>query len=145
MTPGLLETRPGGHWAGSLPEVKDGAFYKFWVQGTGTSGPKRDPYARDLEDAWPNPKYIVPSIVIRDARVRAANGHPEDAARNLNVVRAEAVRLGLVSQQLEARLVEAEIEKMSNKRARAHFSELEKEATAKGFLLIARKAEAATE
>jgi hypothetical protein len=46
--------------------------------------------------------------------VRAANGHPEDAARNRNVVRAEAGRLGLVSQRLEARLAEAEIEKMSN-------------------------------
>jgi 1,4-alpha-glucan branching enzyme len=57
--PWLLQTRPGGHWAGFLPEVKDGTFYKFWVQGTGTSGPKRDPYARDLEDAWPNPKCIV--------------------------------------------------------------------------------------
>jgi hypothetical protein len=62
-------------------------------------------------------------------------------------VRAEAVRLGLGSQQLEARLAEAEVEKMSNKPAieRAHLSELEKEATAKGFLLIARKANAATE
>jgi hypothetical protein len=110
----LLETRPGGHWAGFLPEVKDGAFHKFWVQGTGTSGPKRDPDAHDLEDAWPNPKCIVRSIVIRDARVRAANGHPEDAARNRNIVRAEAGRLGLVSQRLEARLAEAEIEKMSN-------------------------------
>jgi eukaryotic-like serine/threonine-protein kinase len=86
-------------------------------------------------------------IVIRDARVRAANGHPEDAARNLKAVRAEALRLGFVSQQLEARFVEAEIEKKSNKAAiaRAHLSELEKEATVRGFLLIARKAHAAAE
>jgi 1,4-alpha-glucan branching enzyme len=57
--PCLLQARPGGHGAGFLPEVNDGTFYKFWVQGTGTSGRKRDPYARDLEDAWPNPKCIV--------------------------------------------------------------------------------------
>jgi hypothetical protein len=84
-------------------------------------------------------------IVIRDARVRAASGHPDDAARNLKAVRAEAVRLGFVSQQLEARLAEAEIEKKSNKTAiaRAHLVELEKEAATKGFLLIARKAHAA--
>ena len=124
--PGLLETRPGGHWPGFLPEVKDGAFYKFWFRGTGTSGPKRDPYARDLEDAWPNPKCVVRSIVIRDARVRAANGRPEDAARNRNVVHAEAVRSGFVSQQLEARLAEAEIEKMSNKPARRTSQSLKK-------------------
>jgi hypothetical protein len=24
---------PSGHWAGFLPEVNDGTFYKFWVQG----------------------------------------------------------------------------------------------------------------
>jgi hypothetical protein len=58
--------------------------------------------------------------------VRAANGHPEDAARNRNVVRAEAVRSGFVSQQLEARLAEAEIEKMSNKPARRTSRSLKK-------------------
>jgi 1,4-alpha-glucan branching enzyme len=57
--PWLLLTRPGGYWAGFLPDVKDGDVYKFWVQGTGTSGPKRDPYARELDDTWPNPKCIV--------------------------------------------------------------------------------------
>ena len=40
--------------------------YKFWVDGKGSSGPKRDPYARELEDAWPNPKCIV----------RASNTYP---------------------------------------------------------------------
>jgi hypothetical protein len=86
-------------------------------------------------------------ILIRAAKVRAANGHPEEAARNLQAVRAEAARLGFVSQMLEARLTEAEIEMKSNKGAiaRAHLSALEKEATAKSFLLIARKAHAATE
>jgi 1,4-alpha-glucan branching enzyme len=31
--PWLLQTRPGGHGAGFLPEVNDGTLYKFWVQG----------------------------------------------------------------------------------------------------------------
>ena len=30
--PWLLQTRPGGHGAGFLPELNDGSFYKFWVQ-----------------------------------------------------------------------------------------------------------------
>jgi hypothetical protein len=72
-------------------------------------------------------------ILIRATKVRAANGHPEEAARNLKAARAEAARLGFVSQMLEARLTEAEIEMKSNKDAiaRAHLSAVEKEATAK--------------
>jgi len=62
----LLESRPNGHWTGFLPQVKDGAMYKFWIDGKGTSGPKRDPYARELEPIWPNPACIV----------RAANTYP---------------------------------------------------------------------
>jgi tetratricopeptide (TPR) repeat protein len=86
-------------------------------------------------------------ILIRDARVRAANGHPEEAARNLKAVSVEAARLGFISQMLEARLAKAEIEMKANKGAtdRAHLSALEKQASANGFLLIARKAHAATE
>ena len=64
--PWLLQTRGNGHWAGFLPGVTDGTMYKFWVDGKGSSGPKRDPYARELEDAWPNPKCIV----------RASNTYP---------------------------------------------------------------------
>lgn len=62
----LLESRPNGHWTGFLPQVKDGTLYKFWIEGQGTSGPKRDPYARELEATWPDPACVV----------RAANTYP---------------------------------------------------------------------
>ena len=65
--PWLLQSRTGGHWAGFLSDLHDGDMYKFWVEGEGSSGPKRDPYARDLEhNKWPNPACIV----------RAANTFP---------------------------------------------------------------------
>ena len=33
----------GGHWAGFVPGLKDGDRYLFFVEGTGSSGFKRDP------------------------------------------------------------------------------------------------------
>lgn len=62
----LLQGGGGAHWTGFLPGVRDGALYKFWVRGKGSAGPKRDPYARELENTWPNPACIV----------RAANTYP---------------------------------------------------------------------
>jgi len=56
--PWLLQNS-GGYWAGFLANVNDGTLYKFWVDGEGSSGPKRDPYARELEQTWPNPACIV--------------------------------------------------------------------------------------
>ena len=41
---------PGtGHWAGFFPGVSDGARYRYWVEGPGGKGLKRDPWARELE------------------------------------------------------------------------------------------------
>lgn len=62
----LLHARPGGHWTGFLREMKDGTPYQFWVEGPGGGGPKRDPYARELEHKWPLPKCII----------RSANTYP---------------------------------------------------------------------
>ncbi|SDY48002.1 1,4-alpha-glucan branching enzyme [Modestobacter sp. DSM 44400] len=44
----LLEDRASHHWTGFFPGVTDGTGYRFWVMGEG-SGPKRDPWARELE------------------------------------------------------------------------------------------------
>lgn len=38
-----------GHWVGFLPGARDGDKYRFYVEGNGYEGPKRDPYARELE------------------------------------------------------------------------------------------------
>src|SRR3978361_1507522 len=39
----------GGVWTGFFPGVRAGAKYRFHVDGTGGSGLKRDPHARELE------------------------------------------------------------------------------------------------
>ena len=37
-----------GYWTGFLPGAGDGDLYHFWVVGAGSSGYKRDPYAREM-------------------------------------------------------------------------------------------------
>jgi 1,4-alpha-glucan branching enzyme len=45
----LLMRRDGaGYWSGFLAGVSDGDEYRFHVIGEGSSGPKRDPYAREM-------------------------------------------------------------------------------------------------
>jgi 1,4-alpha-glucan branching enzyme len=43
-----------GHWRGFLPGVQDRDRYKFFVAGAGGSGPKRDPFARELATPFPS-------------------------------------------------------------------------------------------
>ncbi len=45
----LLVKDAGGVWSGFVPDVRAGAYYRFYVVGTGGEGFKRDPYARELE------------------------------------------------------------------------------------------------
>ncbi|MBX3346947.1 MAG: alpha amylase C-terminal domain-containing protein [Nitrospira sp.] len=49
----LLTRDRQGHWRGFLPGVKDRQRYMFYVIGEGSEGPKRDPYARELESPFP--------------------------------------------------------------------------------------------
>src|SRR5512135_1229167 len=44
----LLTRDDEGHWRGFVPGVHDRERYLFYVQGEGSEGPKRDPYAREL-------------------------------------------------------------------------------------------------
>ncbi|MBZ5600386.1 MAG: protein kinase [Acidobacteriia bacterium] len=81
-------------------------------------------------------------VQVAAARVRMASGHPGDlrnAATALNGVLAEAKKIGLADPQMQARLTLATIEKKSGK-GTAQLEALEKDATARGFGLIARKA-----
>ncbi len=92
----------------------------------------------------PDPGDEVLSGITR-ARILAASGKPSDVTRaikNLKAIVAETAGSG----QLEARLALGEIELRSENPAagRATLQALEKDATAKGFLLIARKAAALT-
>lgn len=49
----LLTRNAAGHWRGFVPGVRDRDRYMFYVIGTGSEGPKRDPYARELETPFP--------------------------------------------------------------------------------------------
>jgi 1,4-alpha-glucan branching enzyme len=45
----LLQKDGRGYWTGFQAGARDGDRYRFWVQGAGSSGYKRDPYARELD------------------------------------------------------------------------------------------------
>ncbi|HEX6363138.1 MAG TPA: alpha-amylase family glycosyl hydrolase, partial [Albitalea sp.] len=43
-----------GHWRGFIPGVRDRDRYLFHVVGEGSEGPKRDPFARELQTPFPS-------------------------------------------------------------------------------------------
>ena len=49
----LLNRGDAGHWVGFVPGVRDRERYLFYVVGEGGEGPKRDPYARELQTPFP--------------------------------------------------------------------------------------------
>lgn len=50
----LLNRQADGHWVGFLPGVRDRDRYMFYVVGDGSAGPKRDPFARELQTPFPS-------------------------------------------------------------------------------------------
>lgn len=60
----LMAKDANGYWTGFVPGAGDGDLYHFWVVGVGSSGYKRDPYAREMATDKPFPKC---SCVIRAA------------------------------------------------------------------------------
>ena len=88
------------------------------------------------------------SVAIAFTRVHAATQAPAaigDASKSLETVRLEAARYGFATLGLEARLAlgEIEVHTGSVSAGRARLSALEREARARGFGFIARKAAAA--
>ena len=59
----LLVKDQHGYWAGFVPGVGDGTQYRYHVVGTGSSGAKRDPYARELTS---NPPFPSSNCIVRD-------------------------------------------------------------------------------
>lgn len=57
----LMKRDDDGCWSGFVPDAQDGDPYLFYVVGTGTSGYKRDPYARELtvDPAFPNCNCVI--------------------------------------------------------------------------------------
>ena len=50
----LLNRGERGHWLGFVPGVRDRQRYMFYVVGEDREGPKRDPYARELQTPFPS-------------------------------------------------------------------------------------------
>ncbi|MEO5741294.1 MAG: 1,4-alpha-glucan branching protein, partial [Vicinamibacterales bacterium] len=50
----LLTRDDNGHWRGFIPGARDRQRYMFHVVGDGSEGPKRDPYARELQAPFPS-------------------------------------------------------------------------------------------
>jgi tetratricopeptide (TPR) repeat protein/TolB-like protein len=100
--------------------------------------------AEDLS-AKSDDKIVTSAIAVTRGRILTASGDSAGARKKLEGVLAAAARSGLMQWQLEARLAIGELEMKSGKvtAGRARLTGLEKEATAKSYLLIARKAKAA--
>lgn len=81
-------------------------------------------------------------VEITAARIRARRGSSSEAVKSLESSLAQAKRIGAVGLEFKARLSlsQIEMESGSSDAGRARLRELEKEATSKGFRLIARKA-----
>jgi eukaryotic-like serine/threonine-protein kinase len=87
-------------------------------------------------------QIVVASV---EAEVEVASGKATEAANSLRQIVSDARRTGLVPQELETRLALGEAVNKSGNHdvARALFLSLERDAKAKGFQFIARKAAAA--
>jgi 1,4-alpha-glucan branching enzyme len=55
----LVLDASAGRWTGYFAGVSAGAHYRFYVVGAGSSGFKRDPWARELADSYPDSDCIV--------------------------------------------------------------------------------------
>jgi TolB-like protein/Tfp pilus assembly protein PilF len=90
-------------------------------------------------------RLLAVGVAITAGRIHAANGKAGEASRSLQGALAEAARLDCGRCLLDARLALGETEMKQGKKAAAqeHLATLEKDAKAKGFQLIARKADAA--
>jgi TolB-like protein/Tfp pilus assembly protein PilF len=90
-------------------------------------------------------RLMALDVAITAGRIHAANGKGDEASRSLAGALAEASKLDCGRCLLEARLALGEMEMKQGKKAaaRERLGALEKDAQAKGFLLIARKANAA--
>jgi tetratricopeptide (TPR) repeat protein len=86
----------------------------------------------------PQGRAIRLSLATTDARLKAREGNEPEARKELDVSLAEAGKIGLVGLILEIRVAQAEVAATLNpKLAERHLLELENEARARGYLLLA--------
>lgn len=65
QAPDTLLHRRGDGWIGFVPGAHENSTYKFYIEGEGTSGYKRDPHARELTYS---PAYPYSDCIVRDPR-----------------------------------------------------------------------------
>lgn len=65
QNPQTLLNKRGSYWVGFVAGVSEKDTYKFYIEGEGTSGFKRDPYARELTF---RPGYPYNDCIVRDPR-----------------------------------------------------------------------------
>jgi 1,4-alpha-glucan branching enzyme len=66
----LMAKDANGYWSGFLAEAGEGDTYRFYVVGVGSSGYKRDPYARELANDPALPFPVCPAVI------RAPSAYP---------------------------------------------------------------------
>jgi tetratricopeptide (TPR) repeat protein len=127
--------------AGALSTLADSLF----KQGRISSARKTIDRALQIATKNQQNKFRAQVFIIA-APIRAASGETESARKSLESVLAEGTKLRNVATQFEVRLALGEVEMKSGETAagRARLATLEKDATAKGFFLIAREAADAT-
>lgn len=92
----------------------------------------------------PQGRAIRVSLAISDARLKAREGKAPEARKALEDCLATASKMAMLQLVLETRLAQAEVEAAADpKSAAVHLRELEQEATSKGYLLIASRAQRA--
>jgi tetratricopeptide (TPR) repeat protein/tRNA A-37 threonylcarbamoyl transferase component Bud32 len=114
--------------------------------GQGQPGKAQETIGRASELAQKSQSRSVRvAVQTVSAQVRASVGKPADARESLKATLAETEKYGFVGAQFAARLALGEIEMKSGQTiaGRARLEALEKDATEKGFTLIASKAAAA--
>jgi 1,4-alpha-glucan branching enzyme len=62
----LAKDAASGHWTGFISGVTEGTAYRYWIVGAGSSGFKRDPYARELRYPAGTEDYANSNCIIRD-------------------------------------------------------------------------------
>ena len=68
QTPNLLLAKDAnGYWSGFVAEAADGDTYIYYVVGAGSSGIKRDPYARELAND-PAAPFPICNAILRSAK-----------------------------------------------------------------------------
>ena len=60
----LMAKDSNGYWTGFVQTAQEGDLYHFWVVGAGSSGYKRDPYARELATDAPFPIVAASSALL---------------------------------------------------------------------------------